>query len=143
VEWQRLLQPDLSLPEHFCSPEDLGVLFTKNENKAANFIWPIVCLAIIRTQPDSSGTEDSFHSFWDRNILDILSTCLGKPRWVRNSNQGTHTGSLRPNFGILLGLACIFRGEEKGPTFAGKHPRQELADKTRWVYDPAPYVLGV
>lgn len=119
------------------------MLFTKNEDEKTYLIWLIVCAAIIRTQPDSSGTEDSFHSFWDRNILDILLTCLGNFKWVRNSNKGTHTGSLRPDLGVFLEFACVFRGEEKRPTFTGKHPRQELIDKTRWVYDPAPYVLGV
>jgi hypothetical protein len=142
-EWQRLLQPNLSLHRHLCSSEDLGVLFTKNEDETASFIWHKVWCAIIEDPPDSSGTEDSFHYFWDLNILRILLTCLGNFTWVRNSNKGTHTGSLRPDLGVLLEFACVFRGEEKRPTFTGKHPRQELIDKTRWVYDPAPYVLGV
>ena len=143
MEWQLLLRPDLSLPGHFCTPEDLGILFTKTEDETASFICRDVLVAIHRAQPDPSGTEDSFHAFWDRNILEILVTCLGQPKWIRNGNQGTHTGSLRPDLGLLLQSACVFRGEEKKPMFTGTHPRKELAHKTRWVYDPAPYVLGV
>jgi hypothetical protein len=115
VEWELLLRPDISLPEHFCTPEDLGQLFTKTEDETANFICHNVLVAIHMAQPDPSGTEDSFHAFWDRNILEILVTCLGKPRWIRNSNKGTNTGSSRPDLGLLLRSACVFRGEEKRP----------------------------
>ncbi|KAG7093486.1 hypothetical protein E1B28_007161 [Marasmius oreades] len=76
------------------------------------------------------------------NILHPLLNCLGQPTWIRNSNQSTDTGSYLPNLGILMRQTCTFRGEEKGPLFSGKHPRVELIEKTRWVYDPAPYVLG-
>ncbi|KAF8334873.1 uncharacterized protein EI90DRAFT_3048672 [Cantharellus anzutake] len=142
LEWRDLLQTNLMIPKYHCSSDDLEMLFIKNEDERARFIFPILQAAILRTPPDSSGTEDSFISFWDRNILDILTTCLDGPKWIRNSNHGTHAGSFRPDVGLLLQLACLFRGEEKKPSFSGKHPRQELAEKTRWAYDPAPYVLG-
>ena len=59
-----------------------------------------------------------------------------------NSNQGTATGLFRPNFGLLLTDVCIFRGEEKRVAFTGDTPKEGLRVKTRWVYDPAPYILG-
>ena len=138
-----LLLEDLSLPEHYCRREDLGALFTESEDETANFIWSPLQSAILSPEPDSSGTEESYISFWDRNIRDILSPCLGRPKWIRNSNRGTRTGSLRPDSALLLQSICVFRGEEKKPTFTGKHPRAELAEKTQWVYEPALYVLGM
>jgi len=143
LEWRELLQPQFSVTEHFCSPEDLGLLFTKNEDETAHFMWPYLAVTILGAPPNPPASEASFHSFWDHNIVDILVQCLGKRMWTRNSYWGTHTGEFRPDLGLYLQSACIFRGEEKEPMFIGKHPRQELAEKTRWVYDPAPYVLGV
>ncbi|KAF8324425.1 uncharacterized protein EI90DRAFT_3075323 [Cantharellus anzutake] len=140
LEWRSLLHTDPSFPELLCSSEDLETLFVKNEDEVANFIRPQG--AILWTPPDSSGTDKSFISFWDNNIQKILTACLGKSKWIRNSNYGTSTGSFRPGFGLLLQLACLFRGEEESPSFFGRHPRQKLAEKTRWVYDHAPYVLG-
>ncbi|KAF8317535.1 uncharacterized protein EI90DRAFT_3085067 [Cantharellus anzutake] len=142
LQWRSLLHTNPNSPELLCSSKDLETLFIKNEDEMASFIWPVVQGAILWTPPNSSGTEDSFHAFWDNNILHILTTCLGNPQWIRNSNRGTNTGSFRPDLGLLLQLACLFRGEEKCPLFSGTHPREELADKTRWAYGPAQYVLG-
>jgi hypothetical protein len=141
--WQGLLQTDINLPDYICTPEDLEMLFVKSTDKNAITLMGRVGEIIFRTPPDPSGTEESFHSFWDRNVLDILAFCMRDLKWIRNSNRGTHSGSFRPDFGILLKQTCLFRGAEKKPSFSGKPPRQELADKTRWVYDPARYVLGM
>ncbi|TDL22019.1 hypothetical protein BD410DRAFT_840139 [Rickenella mellea] len=138
-DWRKLILANPHICKHKCYPEDLERLFTKTEDESADFIYHSLHEAIICEPPDPLGTEDSFHSFWDRNILEPLLKCLGRPRWIRNSNN---TGNLRPDLGLFLNLVCVFRGEENKPSFAGKHPRDELADKSRWDYDPAPYVLG-
>ncbi|PFH47454.1 hypothetical protein AMATHDRAFT_42919 [Amanita thiersii Skay4041] len=52
------------------------------------------------------------------------------------------TGNFRPDFGLLINRSCIFRGEEKQPTYLGSSPRDDLREYTRWVYDPTPYILG-
>ena len=119
LEWRGLLQPGASLVEYFCSPEDLGILFTKNDDETAEFIWPDVHVAIRRTPPDSAGSDASFLSFWDNNILYILRacTCLRNPVWIRDGGQGAD--SFEPDFGLLLRSACVFRGEEAEPMFTG------------------------
>ena len=97
--------------------------------------------AITRGPVDPSGTEFSLVSFWDRNIWDILERCLGVAS-IRDSDQGTETSRLRPNFGLLLANVCVFRGAEKRLDFTGMHPRNKLKVKTQWVYNPAPYILS-
>jgi hypothetical protein len=96
--------------------------------------------AVVGEPPDPSGTEDSLHHFWDVNIRDILDRCLAHypATVIRNSSRGTNTGKLRPDFGLLLGLTCVFQGEEKRDKYSGTDPWKELENKTRWVYDPAP-----
>lgn len=51
---------------------------------------------------------------------------------------------MRPDFGLLLADSCVFRGEEKKETDNGNRneAKDELKYNTRWVYDPAPYILG-
>ncbi|KAF8325636.1 uncharacterized protein EI90DRAFT_3072322 [Cantharellus anzutake] len=141
-QWRSLLHTDPRSPELLCFPADLEMLFIENEDETASFVWRLLDVAIHGPPPDSDGTESSFISFWDENILKILKAGLGKLKWIRNNNRGTNTGSFRPGLGLLLQSVCLFRGEEKCPSFFGKHPRQELVDKTRWAYGRAPYVLG-
>ncbi|KAF8330307.1 uncharacterized protein EI90DRAFT_3154937 [Cantharellus anzutake] len=141
-QWRSLLHTDPSSPKLLCFPADLEMLFIENEDETASFVWRLLDVAIHGHPPDSNGTKNSFISFWDENILNILKAGLGDLKWIRNSNRSTNTGSFRPDLGLLLESACLFRGEEKCPSFSGKHPRQELADKTRWAYGRAPYVLG-
>ena len=131
AEWQRLLQPDLSLSAHFCSEDDLDIRFTKDEDHRANFILPIVETAITRNEPPPSGTENSYHFFRDVNILQILLTCLRDPQWVRNCNRGTHTGSFRPDVGLLLQEICVPGRGKKNRRTTGSTPKEELAEKTR------------
>jgi hypothetical protein len=101
--------------------------------------------AITMEPPPASGTEDSFHPFWDRNVGEILELCNPLGTSIRNSNRHTATKRLRPDYGHLLKLiatfVCIFRGEEK-PNMQEGDPKKELADKMTWVYDCAPYILG-
>ena len=141
TNWQNLLYT-YSEPKLSCQPEDLNRLFILNENEFARIMWPRVYNAISKAPPSDAGTEDSFHTFWDENIRDILIPSLGEVPSIRNSNQGTFTGNLRPDLGLFLGGNCIFRGEEKRPGDSMGHPGAELADKTRWFYDPAPFILG-
>ena len=48
-----------------------------------------------------------------------------------------------PVIDLFLRLMCVFRGEEIKPTHIGKYPCEELANKTRRIYGPGPYVLGI
>jgi len=122
AEWRALLVSE-TLPAHACSAEDLELLFKQSEDETAAAVLDLLKPAITREPSNPSGTENSLISFWD-------------------SNQGTETGKLRPDFGLLLANVCVFRGEEKRLGFTGMHPRDELKVKTRWVYNPAPYILG-
>ena len=140
AEWKALLVTEL-FPTSACSAEDLERLFTQSEDEIAVPIVNILKPSIERDPANPNGTEISLVSLWDRNIRDILERCLGVAG-IRDSNQGTETGKLRPDFGLLLADVCVFRGEEKRLVFTGMHPRDELIFKTRWVYDPAPFILG-
>ncbi|KAF8346502.1 hypothetical protein F5887DRAFT_1073184 [Amanita rubescens] len=139
-EWKRLLQGEL-LPDHACCDQDLELLFNQCEDETADRILDELKVTIIKGPRDPGGAEDSLRGFWDANIRNILVQCLNA-RSVRNGNHGTESGQLRPNFGLLLDKVCVFRGEEKREFYTGKHPKDELKNKTRWVYVPAPYVLG-
>ena len=88
--------------------------------------------------PDGDGTEALFVSCWDDNILRMLENVLRPSKIIRDSNMHTSTGLLGPDFGVLLGGNCVFRGEEKAPKYQGTHPKEELIQKLRWTYDPAP-----
>ncbi|KIL61885.1 hypothetical protein M378DRAFT_108952 [Amanita muscaria Koide BX008] len=138
--WKEYLASELS-PAQACSDGDLELLFKQSEDETAVGISRLFDHAITRDPVNPSGTESSLISFWDGNIRDILERPLGVA-CIRDNNQGTETGKLRPGFGLLLSNVCVFRGEEKRIGFAGTHPRDELRHKTRWVYDPAPYTLG-
>lgn len=140
AEWRALLVTE-SIPAHACSAEDLELLFKQSEDETAVANLDLLKPAIVLGPVNPSGTELSLISFWDRNIREILERCLGVAG-IRDSNQNTCTGSFQPDFGLLLANVCVFRGEENGLVFTGTHPRHELQSKTRWVYDPAPYILG-
>jgi hypothetical protein len=128
-----------------CKEADLKQLFRPSEDENADYLCTNYLLpAICREPPDENGTEASFISFWDRNIRDVFSAIIteGQTRCIRDSNQDTSTSLKRPDFALLTGGICAFRGEEKAPTFSGTHPREELTQKLLWNYDPAPYILG-
>ncbi|KAF8336080.1 hypothetical protein F5887DRAFT_1285507 [Amanita rubescens] len=122
---EKPLDPDWKIPLPHADAEDLELLFKQSEDETAVAILDLL-------KPELRGIQ---------NIRDILERCLGVAS-IRDSNQGTETSRLRPDFGLLLANVCVFRGEEKGIEFTGMHPRNELKVKTRWVYDPAPYILG-
>ncbi|KAF8811439.1 hypothetical protein BYT27DRAFT_7134015 [Phlegmacium glaucopus] len=133
AEWRALLVTE-SIPTHACSADDLELLFKQSEDETAVAILDLLKLAIAWDPVNTSGTENLLVSFWDRNIQDILERCLGVAS-IWDSNQ------LGPDFGLLLANICVFRGEERRIEFTGTHPRDELKVKTRWVYNPAPYIL--
>lgn len=130
----------LSYP-NTCTANDLAALFRVTEDEEVGFLNRFIH-AIEYPPPPLSGTEDSFHSFWDTNIQDILAIIFPDEAWVRNSNQGTSTGLGRPDFVFLIRGVCAFRGEEKPRHYTGSTPRDELVDKLYWTYDPAPYIIG-
>jgi hypothetical protein len=139
VEWKNLLVSGVH--DHACHDQDLELLFKQCEDETAPEARHQLETAILYGPRGSGGTEDSLHCFWDDNIRNILIQCLNA-KSIRNSNQGTETGVFRPDFGLLLADSCVFRGEEKPESGGKSGPKDELKDKTRWVYDPAPYILG-
>ena len=117
-----------------CDRNDISTLFTIGEFDA-NFMS--VILAVTRSPP-SGGTEESFHSFWDGNIRNMIELLLPSGTSIRDCE----TKNLRPDFGFLLDTACPFRGEEEG-TENPTHPKAELVNKLVCVYSHAPYMLGI
>ncbi|KIK09119.1 hypothetical protein K443DRAFT_808 [Laccaria amethystina LaAM-08-1] len=129
ADWRTLLTNGL-VRSQVCTAEDLELLFKQSEDETAISILDILKTAIKEGPVDPSGTEKSLISFWDANIRNILQRCLDVAG-IRDSNQGTETGSLQPNFGLILAHVYVFRGEEKRLIFTGTHPRDELKFKTR------------
>ena len=52
---------------------------------------------------------------------------------IHNGNRHTGIKNLRPDFGFLLGTACLFKGEEEGPENT-TDPKAQLVNKLLWVY---------
>ena len=124
-----------------CTPEDYQQLFRSSEDEKADHIWDSVRRAITLAPPDNDSTGSAFISFWDSNIRYILLVAI-TGKIIRDSNKNLGTPLQRPDFGLLVGGICTFRGEEKPPLYTGMHPKNELIEKLTWTYDPAPYVLG-
>ncbi|KAH8830949.1 hypothetical protein DL96DRAFT_1594926 [Flagelloscypha sp. PMI_526] len=142
-EWDELLRPNPSLPDDYCSEEVLDTLFTRTETNITVLIEACVYVAIISSPPQPMQvTERAFLSFWDGNLVNILINCLGTREWIRGEDRDSRTDSFRPGLGLFLQSACVLHGEEKINPIFGKHPRHALIEKTRWVYDPAPYIIG-
>jgi hypothetical protein len=121
----------------WCSRDDVEALFRSEDGYSVldQFFF------IVSEAPPHSGTESTFHSFWDANVRKILELLLPGGRSMRDSSRHTATGLLRPDFAFILYNLCPFRGEEKPPG-SNDDPRAELSTKLAWAYDPAPYVLG-
>ena len=121
----------------WCSREDVESLFCSEEGNSVldQFFF------VVSEAPPRSGTESSFHSFWDANVRKILELLLPGGWSTRDGSRHTATGSLRPDFAFILSKLCPFRGEEKPPG-STDDPKAELSSKLAWAYDPAPYVLG-
>ena len=126
-------------PAARCSRVQVGALFRSEDGLGYSALDKI--FFIVSEPPPLSGTEASFHSFWDSNVRSILELLIPVGRSIRDSSQHTATGLLRPDYGFLLRNLCTFRGEEKPPD-SNEDPKEELSTKLAWAYDPAPYVLG-
>jgi hypothetical protein len=133
--------PELDLPEHGFSAEEVATLFRVSTDDRAKLIEALF-VATIESAPPTSGTEDRFHSTWDDNISKVLTLIMPDSDSVRNSNRNASRALKRPDYGFLIKKHCLVRGEEKGsePT---ANPREELVDKLKWIYDPLPYILGL
>jgi len=139
-EWKELLVGE-EFPDHACCDQDLELLFKQREDKTAGPIRNLLKLAITNGPLDPDSTEESLYRFWDDNIRRILVRCLNA-NGIRHGGEGEEPGQFRPDFGLLLADVCVFRGEENSRIFTGKHPKDELKDKTRWVYGSAPCIFG-
>lgn len=121
----------------WCSRDDVEALFCSEDGNSVldQFFF------VVSEAPPRSGTESSFHSFWDANVRKILEFLLPGGWSTRDSSRHTATGMLRPDFAFILSKLCPFRGEEEPPG-SDDNPKAELSTKLAWAYDPAPYVLG-
>jgi hypothetical protein len=121
-------------------PQRLSTLFRVSADKRARgIITPF--FSAIQSTPPPIGTEDCFHSTYDKNISDILKITLSDSTVIRNSNRNTSTALKRPDYGLVVDGNCIFRGEEQGSDSTGD-PERELLEKIRYIYTIL-YVLGL
>jgi len=127
------------MPAARCGRADVGALFRSEDDSSYSALDKI--FFIVAEPPPQSGTEASFHSFWDSNVRTILELLIPFGTSIRDSSRHIATGSLRPDYGFLLRNLCAFRGEEK-PRDSNEDPKAELSNKFAWAYDPAPYVLS-
>jgi hypothetical protein len=128
----------------YCAPDHLDRLFRISNTQSCEDIWLPIISAIKTPAPSSSEylSENLYIHFWDTNICKPLQLVLPEGSPLRDSSRHTSTGMKRPDFGYLMDSICVFRGEEKGPSTPGD-PKAELTEKLKWIYDPAPYVLGI
>ena len=118
------------------------MLFKSTETDRAEYIFGTTVYRALMFAPlDGDGTEALFISFWDDHIRRMLENVL-RPSKIIWGDMHTSTGLLEPDFGVLLRGNCVFRGEENAPIYRGTHPKEQLIQKLRWTYDPAPYLLG-
>ena len=120
-----------------CTPNDVQPLFRLGHGgtRLDKIFW------VVASSPPYGGTERAFIHFWDDNIRGVVELLLPTGRSMRNSSEHTATMRCRPDYAFLVNNFCPFRGEERSPESTAD-PKQELADKLAWAYDPAPYVLG-
>jgi hypothetical protein len=142
-EYDRLLSTTWQ-SSALCTDDDLQRLFRRGTDEKAENLIPVIIPVIYKDAPEENGTESSFISFWDDNIRCVFRAIItqGQTTTIRDSNRDTSTLLQRPDFGLLTGGSCVFRGEEKPSSYTGSSPREELTQKLVWAYDPAPYVLG-
>jgi len=120
--------------------QDLATLFRVSREDSAEELYRHLWVRVINRKPHPRGTEASFHSFWDDVIGHTLQLIL-KCGFIRDSNHETSTDLQRPDYGLMLGSLCVFRGEEKPPDSQEK-PINELREKVRWESTALPYILG-
>lgn len=127
-----------SLERHdVCTPNDIQLLFRVGHGGTLldRIFW------VVAGNPPYDGTEQAFIHFWDENVREVVELLHPTGRSTRNSSKHTATMGCRPDYAFLINKLCLFRGEERSPE-STDNPKQELADKLAWAYDPAPYVLG-
>jgi hypothetical protein len=130
------------VPKTMCNRDDVRQLFRSSEDEEAEYFYDLWKMAIMRDPPHADGTVRSFHSFWDRNIRDILEELIDWGKSIRSDKDETSTASKRPSFGFLMGGVCTFGGEEGSVMFSGHLSKKKLFSNLTWTYDPAPYLLG-
>ncbi|THU85684.1 hypothetical protein K435DRAFT_384769 [Dendrothele bispora CBS 962.96] len=123
------------------TPEEANSLFRVSDTEHTALLDTIFFHAAFFPPPPLNGTENSFHSFWDANIRNVIQVLVPSGTAIRNSSQHTATRKLRPDFGYLVNDRCPFRGEETGPGDS-EDPRAELLRKFDWDYGSVPYLLG-
>ncbi|KAJ3493793.1 hypothetical protein NLJ89_g10936 [Agrocybe chaxingu] len=131
-------------PHDLCMEEDVQSLFQPCDGPGdAKDLNTHGLVTAVLKPPPRGGTENAFIGFWDANIRSVIETLIPYGTSIRNSNQHTETRNLRPDFGHLISGKCVFRGEEMGPN-SMEDPKVKLRNKLpKWVYSPAPYVLGM
>jgi hypothetical protein len=111
-----------------CNRSDIEILFRVSESDSSQTLFFVFCNAVLKSAPPNSGSESSFHSFWDTNIRDILELLIPNGTNIRDSSAHTSTKKSRPDYGFVLDNICPFHGEEKAPTDRDD-PKAELSDK--------------
>jgi len=128
------------------SAEQVSTLFRVSEDQHAKQVFVLCLYTIDYYFSQSHGTEDSYHGTYEVNISHLLKFILEtatQTRSIRNNNENTSTGLMRPDYGLLLYGHCLLRGEEKGDSTSGD-PKEELVDKlVHWTYEPLKYILGL
>lgn len=125
-----------------CSEEELLGIFRISEDEESDYIYTMIKAILLTGAPDSIDSRRSFVPFWDDNIGKIIRLAFTSIKSTRGDPPSTSMDSMTPDFGVLLGGVCTFRGEEMPPKFSGRHPKKKLIDKLTWTYDPAPWILG-
>ena len=97
-------------PTIVCNERDLQQIFRSSEDEEADYLWTILKPAIASSAPDSDGTEESFHFFWDDNIRKIIAAIFAPDKFI---NRGTSTAFQRPDFGVLHRGVCISGGKRR------------------------------
>ncbi|KAF1330065.1 Crinkler, partial [Globisporangium splendens] len=117
---------------------DSGLFYYVNvETQAVS--WEPPALAVM----SNVALEDSFHSFWDDAICNVLNVVLsGIGTSDRNSSQSSPTGSDRPGHLFVVNSVCAFCGEEKAPNARIETPRRELCEKLIWTCGNVPCLFG-
>jgi hypothetical protein len=116
-----ILSLHLTVLDDFCTQSDVELLFRLG---VGNVLCDKIVAAIVEGSPPMDGTEGSSHSFWDRNLREILEIILPPGRSIRNSNRNAGTGDLRSDYAFLLKLFALFRGEEKSPIIETIHKKR-------------------
>jgi len=96
----------------------------------------------VQMPSSAMGTESTYINLWDCSIRNLLEVLILGATSRRDTCWFTETGKCRPDYTLIIGDKCPFRGEEKSPQNLD-NPKAELVDKlVGWKYGPAPYVLG-